>query len=135
MSRRKDLQESLAEVGLFSACSKRDLGILARHTEVVTVPAGSELTTEGEEGDAFYVVLDGTAVVRRKGRKVASLGPGSHFGELAMLDPAPRDATVTAESAMTVGCARRPLVPGGRPRRPRAQREARQRARPSSPRG
>src|SRR5437773_2199316 len=103
MSARKDLTSGLAAVPLFSACSKADLQIVARHTEVVEVAAGTTLVEEGGKGAAFFFVLAGEAAVRRRGRRVATLGPGEFFGELALFDPAPRDATVVAVSPLTVG--------------------------------
>ena len=98
VSRRNELLNSLAQVPLFSACSKRDLGIVARHTEVLEVAPGTAVTEEGALGDAFFVVLDGEASVRRRGRVVSRLGTGAWFGELAVLDPAPRNATIVAET-------------------------------------
>jgi CRP/FNR family transcriptional regulator len=103
MTARKELVSGLAAVPLFSACSKRDLQIVARHAGVVEVPVGTAVVEEGAKGDAFFFILAGEAVVRRRGRKVATLGPGRFFGELALLDPAPRDATVIAISPLTVG--------------------------------
>lgn len=103
MTARKALVSGLAAVPLFSACSKRDLQIVARHAAVVDVPAGTAVVEEGAKGDAFFFILAGEAVVRRRGRKVATLGPGRFFGELALLDPAQRDATVIAISPLTVG--------------------------------
>jgi CRP-like cAMP-binding protein len=103
VNRRAELPAGLVRVPLFSACSRRDLGIVARHTEVLAVAEGTVLTEEGTVGDAFFVILDGSATVRRRGRTVSRLGPGEWFGELAVLDPAPRDASVVAETAMTVG--------------------------------
>jgi CRP-like cAMP-binding protein len=103
MSARRELAAGLAAVPLFSACSKHDLQIVARHTELVDVPAGLELVKEGTKGDAFFFIVLGDAVVSRRGRTVAKLGPGQHFGELALLDRGPRDATVVATSPMTVG--------------------------------
>jgi len=103
MNARRDLTAGLAAVPLFLACSKRDLQIVVRHTELVEVPAGTEVITEGAKGDAFFFILAGEAVVRRRGRKVATLGPGRFFGELALLDPGPRDATVVAQSPLTLG--------------------------------
>ncbi len=44
--------------------------------------------------------MSGEATVRRNGRKVATLGPGSYFGELALLDRGPRSATVVADTDM-----------------------------------
>jgi len=103
MSRRKELQDGLANVPLFQACSKRDLGIVARHTEVIEISPGTKVTEEGGKGDAFFFIVDGEASVRRGGRTVNRLGAGSHFGELALIDPAPRDATIVAETPLTVG--------------------------------
>jgi len=100
---RRQLVTGLAAVPLFATCSKRDLQIVARHTEVVELPAGTPVVEEGGKGDAFYIILAGEAAVRRRGRTVATLGPGRFFGELALLDPAPRDATVAAVSPLTVG--------------------------------
>ena len=79
-------------------CSRKDLQLVARRAEDVRVPAGKVLVTEGETGHEFFVILDGTAKVTRQGRRIATLGPGQAFGELALLDKAPRNATVVAES-------------------------------------
>jgi CRP-like cAMP-binding protein len=103
MAGRKDLRDGLVAVPLFSACSKRDLQIVARHAAVVEVPAGTAIVEEGGPGDAFFFILAGEATVRRRGRRVTRLGAGRFFGELALLDQAPRDATVTAETQVTVG--------------------------------
>jgi CRP-like cAMP-binding protein len=60
------------------------------------------LFSEGDTGDAFYVVLDGTAEVRKgkANRRVNSLGSGAYFGEMALLDAAPRSATVVAATEL-----------------------------------
>ena len=90
----------LSEVPLFSALSRKELGLVARRAEDVKVDAGRVLVSEGSSGSEFFVILEGTAKVSRRGRKVATLGPGAAFGELALLDRAPRNATVTAETDM-----------------------------------
>ena len=94
--------DRLAAVALFARCSKRELQIVARHVETAEFPAGTQLVVEGEQGDAFFIVLDGEVVLRRGGRKVGTLGPGDYFGELALLDPAPRSATATAATEVRV---------------------------------
>jgi CRP-like cAMP-binding protein len=90
-------------VPLFSRCSGRELRIVARHAEAVHLPAGSVLFEEGDTGDAFYIVLEGEAEVRRgTGRRLNSVGVGGWFGELALLDAAPRSASVVATSDLEV---------------------------------
>lgn len=98
MARRDDVLGYLTNTALFSACSKKDLQLVARHSEHITISAGREMTTEGATGHEFYVILDGKATVTRGGKQVAVLGPGDSFGELSLLDRSPRNATVTADT-------------------------------------
>jgi len=102
VSRRDVFVDHLQAVPLFETCSRKDLQRLARHSEHVTVRAGKSLVTEGETGHEFFVIVSGTAKVLRHGRKIATVGPGDAFGELALLERAPRNATVVAETDMEV---------------------------------
>jgi CRP-like cAMP-binding protein len=92
--------EHLSQVPLFSALSRRELALVARRAEDVTVPAGKVLVSEGETGQQFFVIMSGQAKLTRRGRKIALLGPGHSFGELALLDKHPRNATAVAETPM-----------------------------------
>lgn len=97
---RNDSSALLAAVPLFSACSKKELQALAKRSEERAVAAGTEIVREGAAGDAFYVIVSGEAEVVRSGDLVATIGPGAFFGDLALLDMAPRNATVTAKTDM-----------------------------------
>ena len=61
---------------------------------------GKTLVSEGEAGHEFFVIIEGEARVSRQGRKVATIGAGAAFGELALLEKAPRNATVVADTDM-----------------------------------
>lgn len=87
--------ERLSEVSLFRALSRKELETLGRSADAVEVGAGQALVTEGETGREFYIVLSGEVSVTVDGKEVAVLKEGEWFGELAIIDPAPRDATVT----------------------------------------
>jgi CRP-like cAMP-binding protein len=102
MARREDVLGHLTGTPLFSACSKKDLALISKHSEHLKIPKGTELTKEGRAGYEFYVIVDGKASVHRTGKQVALLGPGDSFGELSLLDRAPRNATVVAESDLDV---------------------------------
>ena len=90
----------LSGVALFSPCAKHELRQIAALVDEVDAPKGKTLVREGDTGSEFFVVVEGTATATRRGRKVATIGPGSFFGELALLDQGPRAATVTADTDM-----------------------------------
>lgn len=82
-------------VPLFARCTRGEIAEVAKIADEVEVPEGKELTREGDRGREFFVLLEGSAVVRRGGRKVNVLGPGDFFGEIALVSRSPRTATVT----------------------------------------
>lgn len=97
--RRKALQK-LRNHPLFEGCSPAQLRTVDRLLTQVRVPAGRQLMRQGRRGLDFAVVVDGEAEVLRDGEPVARLGPGSFFGELALVDDRHRSATVTARTPM-----------------------------------
>jgi len=90
----------LNSIWLFSGCSGTELRKIRSSLDEVHVPAGKQLVKEGRIGQQFFIIVEGKAAVTRNGRKVATLGEGSHFGELAMLDRRPRSASVISETDM-----------------------------------
>lgn len=92
----------LKTIWLFSSCSASELRKIRSSLDEVTVPAGKVLVEEGSLGREFFLIVEGTAKVTRKGRKVATLGPGSYFGELSLLDRGPRSASVVSDTELTV---------------------------------
>jgi CRP/FNR family cyclic AMP-dependent transcriptional regulator len=101
VARRRDPKlDRLSQVQLFSACSKRDLSRIASIAEEIEVPAGRVLIRQGDRGQEAFVIYEGRAKATVRGKRSAELGPGECFGEMALLDSAPRSATVTAETDM-----------------------------------
>ncbi|HET9692257.1 MAG TPA: cyclic nucleotide-binding domain-containing protein [Acidimicrobiales bacterium] len=89
--------EHLAGVRLFRSLSPKQIELIAKIADVVTLPAGTKIVTQGDVGHEFYLVVSGAATVERNGEKVASLGEGDYFGELAVLGHGTRNATVVAD--------------------------------------
>ena len=96
--------ELLARVPLFEGLSRANLARIADLSEEVAYNAGRVIVKKDDPGKAFYVIVEGTAkVVKGKivtARREAELGPGSFFGELALLDGGPRVATVVAATPL-----------------------------------
>ena len=86
----------LKSIDLFSQIPGEDLAQVALIATEEGREQGEEIFAEGEAGDALYLVLDGKVRVHRGDRQIAELGERECFGEMAILDAAPRSATVTA---------------------------------------
>jgi CRP-like cAMP-binding protein len=95
-----DYLAHLSSVPLFAQCTKAELKSLARHTSDITAEPDQVLIEEGQGAYDFFVIVSGEAEVSRDGRPVGRLSDGDYFGELGVLAPAQRDATVTARSPM-----------------------------------
>jgi CRP-like cAMP-binding protein len=100
--RKQDGIDALKSVWLFERCSNRELAGLQRIATVLEVEAGRALTTEGDLGREFFVLLQGKVEATRAGLSIATLGAGSFFGEMALLDRQPRTATVTTLEPSTL---------------------------------
>jgi CRP/FNR family transcriptional regulator, cyclic AMP receptor protein len=96
------LVHELTSVPGFTGCSKKQLALVDRLTYRVTVPAGNVVIRERSFGTEAFVIVSGTAAVTRQDRLVTTLGPGDYFGELAAIDTARRNATLTALSELTL---------------------------------
>lgn len=101
MATRTKHLENLSAIPLFSSLSKRDLQRIAKASNEVTRPAGTILVDQGDLGREAFFIIEGTATVKRNGRKVGTLKAGDAIGELSLLDHGPRTATVTADTELT----------------------------------
>jgi len=86
----------LKQSPLFEGLSRKQLARLAQLSDDLDMPAGAVLCKEGSRGQEFFVIVDGEAEVTKRGRRIATLGPGDFFGEFALLERVNRTATVTA---------------------------------------
>jgi voltage-gated potassium channel len=92
-----DTVDLLAGVPMLASLDRKHLQSLARDFTERTFPAGSVVVREGDEhGIGFFVVAEGEGTVTIDGNHVAKVGPGSYFGEVALISDRVRTATVTA---------------------------------------
>lgn len=99
MSSKKAWLDHLRNVALFSACTSRDLQKIAKAGDEVSMAAGTLVVDQGQTGREAFILLEGSATVRRNGKKITTLGPGDVIGELSLLDHGPRTATVVCDTA------------------------------------
>ncbi len=91
-------EELLKRLTMFKGLGAKELSRVAVLVDEVQLPAGSVLMREGRPGHEAFVLTDGQATVSLNGDELATLGPGDPIGEMALLDQAPRSATVTADT-------------------------------------
>jgi len=98
MLRKNAKVELIKGVPLFSECSKKELGEVAGIADEIDLREGKELTKQGGLGREFFILVEGTADVKKGNRRVNQLGPGDFFGEISLIRHTPRTATVVATS-------------------------------------
>jgi CRP/FNR family cyclic AMP-dependent transcriptional regulator len=98
--RKTDRIDLLRSVWLFERCTPKELQAIARLATPLLADEGQVLAREGDTGGEFFVIVEGMAEATIDGVRIAELGPGQFFGEMALLDRGPRVATVVARSSM-----------------------------------
>ena len=99
--RRDEKVRLISRVPLFEGCSQAELARIAAIATQIEIPKGEVLLKQGERGDDFFVLVKGSADVRKGKTHVRSLKAGDFAGEIALLSDTPRTATVTATSPVT----------------------------------
>jgi CRP-like cAMP-binding protein len=98
--RRNQKVDLIRHVPLFAHVSKGELQQIAQIADEIDLSEGKEMTTQGARGREFFVLLEGTADVKKDGRRINQLKGGDFFGEIALVSDTPRTATVTATSSV-----------------------------------
>jgi CRP/FNR family transcriptional regulator, cyclic AMP receptor protein len=102
MDRHDKIEEQLAKIPLFEGLSKKELRLVSQLATPLSEPAGTVLVREGAAGHEFIIVLDGEIEVLKGDTVVATRGPGTYVGEIALLDHRPRTATVVAKTPVSI---------------------------------
>lgn len=98
--KRLDDLDVLARCPLLRGLHIKEISTFLDLLDQIALPAGTCVFREGDEGDFMYFVLEGEARLKRSQLELRTVGPGDHFGELAMLASRPRPATVEAHTTM-----------------------------------
>jgi len=92
--------DALGRTKLFGGLALKELRKVQQAGKQLSFAAGADLTTEGESGGRFFLILEGEADLVVGGTVKGRIGPGATFGEIALLDGGPRTATVVAVAPM-----------------------------------
>ena len=94
--------KSLEPVPLFAGLSHKEREKVARWADVIELPAGKHLLDEGRLPHEFFVILEGEVEVTHGDERLAMLGPGDFFGEIALIEHGRRTASVVTSSPTTL---------------------------------
>jgi CRP/FNR family transcriptional regulator, cyclic AMP receptor protein len=100
MTDKKTLVNLLSRNRLFDELNKKDVLAMINSAKEVDHREGQMIVVEGQPGVGFHLLLEGTAIVSRNGRKLRTLGPGETFGDIAVIDGGPRSASVQAATQL-----------------------------------
>lgn len=89
-------EEFLARVPIFEKCTSDEIQAISSVAQEHFYEPGQIIVTQGTPGQAFYLILAGRVAIERDGRALGAFGPGDFFGEMSLLDSAPRSATIRA---------------------------------------
>ncbi len=90
--------DHLRGVRLFADCTRKELELIASSSDVVTLRAGRTIIEEGKPGKEAFVILSGTATIRKGSRRIRQVGEGAIVGELALFDGGARSASVVCDT-------------------------------------
>ena len=97
-------EEFLGRVPIFANCSTDEISAIAAVTQEGFFQPGQIIVTQGTPGQAFYVITDGRVEILRDGVSLGAFGRGDFFGEMSLLDAAPRSATIRVLEPEPAAC-------------------------------
>ena len=102
MTSTKSNVDTLHKISLFSECSAKELALVVKNSTERALKAGTIIMDQGQTGREAYVILEGSATIKRNGKKIGTAKAGAVVGELSLLDNGPRTAAVIADTDVTL---------------------------------